>query len=177
MPKASIEEVTNTPVSLSVHENVRRGALLSLLAIPVGIIFWVALWKFGFVASFVSFAIAWLAVHLYKFGAKVSVSRRTAPYVLGVIVVGVVLAFLSGMASDAVEFYAQETGLDQWSALLEADYWVFFFENVFANGELWSSYVLDLVIAVVFAILGCFGVVKDLFSSKGASTPSTKENV
>jgi hypothetical protein len=164
MVKLSTEADT-TSASVDSNKINRKGLLLAILAIPVGIVLWVILWNFGFIASLVSFAIAWLAVYLYKLGSKHDVSRRAAPYLLTIILVGVVLAFLSGIALDALKAYIQDTDLSELDALFSADYWSFFFENIFTNGELWSTYAVNLVISLVFGILGCFSIIKSLFSS------------
>lgn len=171
VPNAKIIESKTAPASKG---NVKLGLLLSLIVIPVGIALWVLIWSFGFMASFVSFAIAWLAIYLYTLGAKSEVTRRTAPYILGVIVSGIILAFLGGMASDAVGFYVEDTDMSQWSAILSADYWMFFVDNLLHNGELWSSYFMDILIALGFGLLGCYGVIKDLFIPKVSSTVEAK---
>jgi hypothetical protein len=158
-------EPNTTLAAKEPNEVNRKGLLLALLAIPIGIVLWVILWNFGFIASIVSFAIAWLAVYFYKLGSKQNVSRKAAPYLLAIVLVGVALAFLSGIALDALRAYIQDTDLSDLDALFMADYWAFFFENLFTNGELWSIYAVDLVISVAFGILGCFGIIKSLFSS------------
>ena len=52
-----------------VTENVGRGVLFSLLAIPVGVAAAVLIWQLGFIASITSFAIAAGAAWLYTRGA------------------------------------------------------------------------------------------------------------
>lgn len=163
MANVPSKKVIGSESTSVVRGSVKQGLLLSLLVIPIGIFLWVVLWSFGFMASFVSFAIAWLAIYLYTLGAKKEVTRRAAPYILTVIVAGIVLAFLGGMASDAVLFYVDGTDMSQWSAILSVDYWMFFVENLLSNGELWSSYFVDILIALAFGLLGCFSIVKDLF--------------
>lgn len=146
----------------AVEENVTRGWMLSLLAIPAGIALWVLIWSFGFMASFVAFAIAWLAVYLYVYGAKAPVSRRSAPVLIGVIVVGVVLAFLAGMAVDAALAFVEGTDVGQWAALTMGEFWEFYFINLSSNGEMWAAYGVDIAIAVVFGVLGCYSIVAEL---------------
>ena len=161
--------------STSVHENMKKGLALSFLVIPIGVVLWVILWRFGFIASVVSFAMAWLAVYLYGVGAKAPVSRRVAPYLLGIIAVGVLVAFVAGIASDAADFYVKDTDMSQWGALLAPEYWAYFADNLFNNGELISSYLGDLAISVVFALIGCFSIVKGLFTpTEVVDTPKSK---
>lgn len=152
-----------TESTLNGGNHARTGLLLALLSIPTGIVLWIILWNFGFMASFVSFVIAWLAVYLYTLGSKKEVSKRTAPYLLAIILVGIVLSFIGGMALDAVKFYVEGSDVGLMQAILTTDFWLFFADNLFSNGELWSSYVVDIIIALVFGVLGCFGIVKYLF--------------
>lgn len=151
------------PTVIGTSENIPRGILFSLLAVVGGIIAWVGLWILGFMASIVAFLIAWLAVKLFKLGAG-DISRRSAPAVLAVIVCGIILAFLSGMASDALVVYLEGVESPDWmGTFFTGDFWAFFLGNIFTNGELWGSYAVDIVIAIAFGILGAYGVVKDLF--------------
>jgi len=154
---------------------VRNGLLLATLSIPVGIVLWVLLWNFGFMASFVAFAIAWLAVFLYNLGAKKDVSKRSAPYLLAIILVGIILSFLGGMALDAVRFYVEGTDLSLLQAIVTADFWSFYAGNIFSNAELWSSYTVDIIIALAFGVLGCFGIVKYMFMPEKVASPATKK--
>jgi hypothetical protein len=39
-------------------ENVQRGVIFALIALPVGVVAWDILWSFGFVASIVAFGVA-----------------------------------------------------------------------------------------------------------------------
>lgn len=154
---------------------IRNGLLLASLSIPVGIVLWVILWNYGFMASFVAFAIAWLAVYLYKLGAKKDVSKQSAPYLLAIILVGIVLSFLGGMALDAVRFYVEGTDQSLLQAIVTADFWAFFAGNIFGNAELWSSYAVDIIIALAFGVLGCFSIVKYMFVPDKTATPAVKK--
>lgn len=155
------KEIAKTTVT---NENIPKGVLLSLLAVVAGIIAWVALWRFGFIASIVAFLIAWLAVKLYTIGAG-GISRRTAPIVITVIVVGIVLAFLAGMASDAATFFAEDKGMSELDAVMSRDFWSFYFESIFTNSDLWSDYFVDLLISLAFGALGAYGTIRSLFVS------------
>lgn len=168
-----VSKVKTTEVQpLPINEYVGRGILLSLFAIPAGMVLWVVLWRFNFIASFVSFAIAWLTIRLYMIGAKTHITKDVAPYVLGVVILGVVLAFLSGMVSDAADFYIKDTAMNQWGAIVTTDFWAYFTDNILHNGDLWSSYVMDIAIAIAFAFLGCSSIIKDLFRPKKSEAVS-----
>lgn len=156
-------------------ENVARGVGAASLAIVLGAILWIVLWSYGFMASFVAFAIAWLAVRLYKRGSGGSLSRKGTYWVLGIIALGIVLAFLSGMVSDALYYYQAEYEIGALAALASADFWDYWTYNIFANGELWGSYTADIVIAVVFGVLGAFEIVKSLLIPGSAPKADTKK--
>lgn len=153
----------NVQPETSKDENVVRGVLLSLLAVVAGIVAWVALWQFGFIASIVAFLIAWLAVKLYTYGAG-GISRRTAPIVLVVILVGIILAFLAGIVSDALQVYIEGSSLSRLGTLFSGDFWAFYFDNIFNNSELWNQYLPDILVSLVFGVLGAFSIVKSLFT-------------
>ncbi|MES1169149.1 MAG: hypothetical protein ABUL47_00505, partial [Leifsonia sp.] len=65
------------PMSLP-SENLQRGVIFALIALPAGVIAWDLLWSFGFIASIVSFGIAYLAARLYRFGSGGRISRSGA---------------------------------------------------------------------------------------------------
>jgi hypothetical protein len=156
--KAKVQAVA----SVAAQENFKRGILFALAAPIPGIALWVLLWNWGFMASIVAFAIAWLTVKLYTIGARAEVSRKAIPYVIGIAIVGTILAFMGGYVSDGLEYYAAELKVSESSALFTADFWDFVSANL-TNGELWASYRTDILIAIAFAALGMYGTIKDLF--------------
>lgn len=158
------QDVTDTKA------NKRRGLLLASLVIPVGAVAWVILWQWGFIASVVSFGMAFGAVWLYQKGAHEKAGRDVAVWLLGIILIGVIVAFLSGMASDA--WYAYTTDLKGTQGFFSADFWDMFISNLLTV-DLWSQYVTDLLISVVFAALGAGGVIRDLFKQGVAQTPKS----
>jgi hypothetical protein len=147
-------------------ENRLRGAMFALLAPLVGSVLWVILWRWGFIASLVAYLITFLTIKLYIKGAG-TLSRKSLPIVLGIAVGGVALAFVCGVASDALAFYAEQAHVGQWAALSYADFWSFLQSNLI-RGEIWSSYTNDLLIAVAFAALGMYGTVKELLLNTAA---------
>lgn len=144
----------------------RRGVVLALLVIPLGIAAWVFLWQFGFIASVVAWGVAAGAVWLYQLGAAQQVTKAVAPYILGVILAGVILAFLGGMASDAwIAYGTEEIGGTE--GFLSADFVSFFLGNL-TSAELWQSYTVDILITLAFTALGAGGVVRGLFIKNDA---------
>lgn len=174
MAIAAKKTVTTSKAASAQPINMTRGILFALLAIPIGIILWVILWRWGFMASIVSFVIAWLAVFLYTLGSKADVSKKAAPYLLGVIVLGIILSFIGGMASDAAEYFIQDTDMTVTDALASSDYWAFLANNLFSNAELWGSYITDILIALAFGLLGSFGILKSLFTPEPTTTAKAK---
>jgi hypothetical protein len=67
-------------------ENVLGGALLALLAIPVGVIALTLLWSIGFIASIVGFLVAFSAFWLYRRGSGGTISRVGAWTITAIVV-------------------------------------------------------------------------------------------
>lgn len=152
--------------NMAKSNNQSRGLLAALLAIPLGILIWVFLWQYGFIASIAAFAIAYVAVWLYNWGSGSEVTKSVAPYLMGIIVLGVILAFLSGMVSDAWAAYTTE--LEGKEGFFSADFWILFADNL-TRADLWGSYTMDIVISIAFAALGAGGVIFNLY--KGDEQP------
>ncbi len=149
-----------------------RGITLAWLSIPVGVVVWDLLWNYGFMASIVSYGIAYVAIKLYQMGAGAPPDRSAAKTLLAIIAIGVVLSFMSGMAMDAHLSYAEDTPATALQAYTSSDFWSFFLGNL-AYADIWGSYFVDILIAVAFAFLGCFGIVRDLLQPQ-AQTNSKK---
>jgi hypothetical protein len=145
---------------------IKKGLLFASLAVPVAVAVWVLLWQQGYMASLVAFGLSFGAVWLFTLGAGAAPSRKSAPWLAAVIVLGVVISFLAGMASDA--WYAYTNDLGGTEGFFSADFWSMYFANIFTV-ELWSQYVTDLLIAIVFTVLGAGSVIRDLFFSGGNS--------
>lgn len=135
------------------------GRLFSLLVIPAGVALWVLLWNWGFMASIVAFAIAYGAIWLYQAGAKTKPARKDVAFLISVIVVGVVASFLGGMVSDG--WYAWTEEFSETTGFFSGEFLSFIGAN-FTSGELWGAYVVDILIAVVFAALGAGVLIRDL---------------
>jgi len=146
------------PIGPPRTENVVRGLLLALVVIPVGAAAWVLLWNFGFIASIVSFGIAWAAVRLYRVGSGAPITRGAFWGIIGIIIVALVVSFLAAIASDLIT----ATGLS-WSTALTSDrFWSVYWDNIFANPKLWSAYLPNILMMILFGALGCFGTIRRL---------------
>ena len=76
---------------------------------------------------------------------------------------------MGGVVSDG--WYAWRNEFDETAGFFSADFWSFMGANLF-NGELWGSYVIDIVLAVAFAALGAGGLIKDLLAPAPKSAPA-----
>lgn len=147
-----------SPLVAPPTEGVLRGLVLALLVIPVGATAWVLLWNFGFVASIVSFGIAWGAVRLYRIGSGGAVSRGAFWGIVGIIVVALAVSMLAAIASDLIS----ATGLGMTAALTSDDFWSLYWHNVFGNGRMWAAYLPSILMMIVFGALGCFNTIRRL---------------
>ena len=95
-----------------VTEDVAKGLLLALAAIPVGAVVTVLLWKAGYVASISAFVLAALAVWLYRKGAG-AVGRAGFVVVAGVVVVGLLASMTAIVVTDAMDFYSGHASRDR----------------------------------------------------------------
>ncbi|PFG15929.1 hypothetical protein ATK74_0450 [Propionicimonas paludicola] len=145
-----------------VHERVGRGLLFSLGAIVVGVVLTMILYKVGFIASITSFAMAYAAIWLYTLGAGAP-PRKGVWGVLVVIVVGVALSIVSMVVTDVLGFLATE--LPDAALADKLDTIIY---NL-GRGEVWSEYTTDILMYVVFAALGTFGLVRQLGRARKAA--------
>ncbi|MBO1738928.1 hypothetical protein [Leifsonia sp. TF02-11] len=151
-PPAAAMPGTATMAPYSEGERVGRGIALALLVIPVGVVVWTLLWQIGFIASIVSWGVAIAAIWLYRRGSKARVTPAAAGGIIAIVVVTVVLSLLAGMFTDLVS--AIQVPLQD--AITDPKVWGLFVDNLLSNGEMWQAYLPQVLIALVFAFLGCF---------------------
>jgi hypothetical protein len=149
--KAKLESIQAAPA------NMKRGLLFASAVTPAGIIAWVVLWQMGFIASLVAFGVAYGATWLYKKGSGEQKISKAAYPLLALIIATIVLAFLAGMISDGWSVYSSDGHGDFWSA----DFWSFIAAN-FSSGDLWSQYLGDIFMSLVFGAIGAGGVIMEL---------------
>jgi hypothetical protein len=145
-------------------EDVARGALLSLLAIPVGVVLWTLIWSVGIVASIVAFVIAIAAVWLYRRGSGGLISRSGAWIVTLVVVVTLLLSFWVGMVVD----YAG--GLAHLNYLSEPRFFDLFNSDFAVN---FNNDLPSFGLALLFSALGCFRVLGRAFATARATSSTT----
>lgn len=133
-------------------ERVGRGIALALLIIPAGVIVWTVLWNIGFIASIVTWGVAIGTVWLYRVGSKARVTRGAFWGIIAIVAVTVALSLLAGIFTDLVAALKIPLG----DALTDGRVWALFWDNLFTNGDMWQSYLPSVLLALLFAVLGCF---------------------
>lgn len=162
---------SESPTPVPPRENVLRGALVSLIVIPVGIAAWVLIWNFGYIAAIVAFGVALLALWLYRIGAR-GFSFKGAIVVTLVTAVTLLLAFVAGIISDTVNAVADAVGAGWVEVITAASFWEFFVE-VFPEAV--SLYSTEFLAAMGLGALGCFAVLRSAFSSAKRDAAAAEE--
>jgi hypothetical protein len=148
-------------------ENVVRGAIFALLAVPVGVILWVVIWSLGVVSAIVAFVVAAGAAWLYRRGSGGRVSLSGALVISGVVLGTLLASFYFGIVSDWIRAVVEQTGLSPIQALAAPAFWPSF-NSVF--GELLKADLPSLGIALLFGVLGAFSVLRRAFASARAQS-------
>jgi hypothetical protein len=151
-PEGAEPYVPVGPPPFTQAERVARGIALALLIIPAGVIVWTVLWNVGFIASIVSWGVALGTVWLYRLGSKARVTRGAFWGIIAIVAVTVVLSLLAGIFTDLVSTLKIPLG----DALTDPRVWRLFFDNVLTNGDMWQAYLPTVLLALLFAVLGCF---------------------
>jgi hypothetical protein len=156
-------------------ENVGKGTLFALLAVPAGVAVWLILWKFGFIASIVGFGVVWAAVQLYVRGSGGAISRLGAFIILGIVIVTLLLSFFAGMVYDVAEEVGKASSLTTWEAFTHDRFWSFFWD-VFS--DILPEYRGDFLFAAGFGALGAFSMLRAVFqhSAQPAAVPRPQDS-
>ena len=128
-------------------ENVIGGGLLALLAVPLGVAILAFISSIGFVASIVGFAIAFVAVWLYRRGSGGVISRVGAWVVTAI----VVFTLLLGIWVSLVVSEAQALG--GLGTISDPRFWPTFNRDF---SDLVGHNVLFIVLILAFGVLGAF---------------------
>jgi hypothetical protein len=145
------------PTSLP-PENLRRGVIFALVALPVGVVAWDLLWSFGFVASIVAFGVSYLAVRMYRFGSGGRITRSGAIAVTVITIGTLIIAFISGFAVDVIGEYSRITGQSISESLGSTRFWSIVFADMTDPKSL-----ISLLLAAAFGALGCYGTLRAAF--------------
>jgi hypothetical protein len=142
--------------------NVQQGTVFALAAIPAGIVVYVLLYQFGFVASIVGFGVAWLATLLYRIGSGQDLDRTGAVRVAVVTLVTIVLAITAGIIWNVTDLWSADEGSTAFAALFVSDFWDYLVYDL-SDWEYFSQYVPDILIGLTFGIIGCFSTLRAAF--------------
>lgn len=143
------------------HEDHVRGTLFALAVVPLGIIAWMILWKFGWITSLVTFGAAALAARLYVLGTGGTLSRKGVWAVSAITAVTALLAFLGGMWLDAADYI----GGSPLAMVLDPEPWDLIGYNLATNPDFVKGYAGDFFMALLFGALGCFFTLRSLFAA------------
>jgi hypothetical protein len=143
-------------------EDVNRGTVLALIVVPVGITAWVLLWSLGFIASIVSFGVAYLAVFLYQRGSGGTVGRAGAVRITVITLATVLLAIVAGIVSDVALAISRVAGISPIEALSTPQFGTIF-NAYLSDSESVSALAPSVLIAIAFGVLGCFGILRNAF--------------
>ncbi|MFJ6535889.1 hypothetical protein ACIQH5_06625 [Paenarthrobacter sp. NPDC091711] len=151
----------NTSAAGSVsREDIGRGTLFALAALPIGVILWMIIWNLGWMSSLVTYAAAFMAAKFYVMGAG-ALSRKGV-WVVAVVTAATALAsFLGGVWLDAVKFLGREP----LAMVMSSEPWALMADNFAYNPDFVGSYMGDFLLALLFGALGCFFTLRQLFAA------------
>ena len=150
-------------------ENIVRGGLFALVAVPVGIVLWVIIWSIGIVSAIVAFAVAAFAAWLYRKGSGGLVSKLGAVVIAGIVLGTILLSFYFGLVSDFAKYAGEQLGLNPFAAVLDPAFWPNFNADF---GLLLNGNLLNLVFALVLGALGAVSVIRKAYKSGNTPVPS-----
>jgi hypothetical protein len=158
----------NPPVAqpTNTNEDVIKGGLFALVAIPLGVVLLVLLSSIGFIASIVGFVVAAAAVWLYRRGSGGFISRTGAFVVTGVVIVALLVGIWLSVAVDAAG------GLGHLDRLGDSAFWSAFSANF---GRLLGEEGLFVPLVILFGALGAFRTLRRAFAI--ARQPRTQEQI
>ena len=162
--------VPPTPVGIPAApqgpERVLRGFLLSLIAIPAGILVFTLIWNLGFISAIVGFGVAFVAFFLYRLGSGGRISIPGALIITAVTVVALVVAyFFATIISPFANHIAATQGYSYWLLIIDPTFWSY------AIGDrmriLPNDFWLNGGLTLLFGIVGCFAVLRNVFQQAG----------
>ena len=164
-PESAPQPPLPRPRQATQGEDVGRGTIFALAALPLGIIVWMVIWNFGWITSLVTFGVAALAARLYITGTGGTLSRKGVWVIVSVTAVTAVLAFVGGVWLDAVSYL----GGSPLAKVLDPEPWDLMAYNLATNPDFVKGYAGDFLMALLFGALGCFFTLRSLFAGTKAS--------
>ena len=160
-PESGPQPPLPRPQQAARGEDVGRGTIFALAALPLGIIVWMIIWNFGWITSLVTFGVAVLAARLYVTGTGGTLSRKGVWAIVSVTAVTAVLAFVGGVWLDAVSYL----GGSPLAMVLDPEPWDLIAYNLVTNRDFVNGYAGDFLMALLFGALGCFFTLRGLFTA------------
>lgn len=157
LPLPQVEDLADAP-----RERVAMGLAAAFVALLVGAGITVAIWSFGFIASFTSLVMAVGATYFYSIAAGGPPRRGVVPLV-ALVVVAVVATFFLLVGYDAAKAYdelvlgipADQIGMGKSE----------FVRTSVVDGEVLSAYGKDMAFFFGFAALGIWSTLKNVMAS------------
>lgn len=141
-------------------ENVGRGALFALPALPIGVVLWLVIWNFGWMSSLVTFAAAAMAARFYVMGAG-GLSRKGVWVIAGITAATAILSFVAGVWLDAAKYINSQP----LSLITSSEPWDLMNYNLANNPNFVKGYMGDFFMALLFGALGCFFTLRRMFAA------------
>ena len=161
-PEANQAQATAWPPAPSIRssENVGRGALFALAALPIGVVLWLVIWSFGWMSSLVTFAAAAMAARFYVMGAG-GLSRKGVWVIAGITAATALLSFVAGVWLDAAKYINSQP----LSLITSSEPWDLMNYNLANNPNFVKGYMGDFLMALLFGALGCFFTLRRMFAA------------
>lgn len=151
-------------------ENVGRGTVFALIALPVGVLAWLLIWSSGIIAAIVAFVVAVAAAFFYRLGSGGRIGKLGGWIVTGITAVTLFVSWFAGLALDIARYIADETGVT-WVDALTGPYFSELYGLVLADPD--GELVGDALLTILFGALGAFSVLRTVFkqAKADAATP------
>jgi hypothetical protein len=151
-------------------ESIGRGTVFALIALPVGVVLWLLVWSFGFIASIVAFVVAIAAAYFYRLGSGGRIGKLGGWIVTGVTAVTLLVAWFAGLALSVVQALSEQTGMT-WMDSFASPYFSEVYSLVLADPD--GELVGDALLTILFGALGAFSVLRSVFkqAKADAATP------
>lgn len=152
------ESATVPPAPLP-PERLVPGLLLSLLAIPLGIVAFGLLSGFGYIVALAGIGVAAAAFFLYRLGSGGRVSIGGAVAVGAVTIVGIVGGVAGARAVTLAQSLATTYGLDVWQVLFAADF-PSRVADVFSTPGYLAFLAQQAALPLIVGVIGCVTLVR-----------------
>jgi hypothetical protein len=154
-----------SPTPVLAPENVGRGTLFALIALPLGVLAWLLVWSFGIIASIVAFGVAVAATYFYRAGSGGRIGKLGGWIVAGVTMVTLFFSWFAGIALSVSQGISDVTGgtwLESFTGPFFAETYAYVISD--PNGDL----VGDALLTILFGALGAFSVLWTVFKQAKA---------